>query len=368
MTARTDRSILFLAPALLADRRHKRLHGVEIFNLHFIRRLLDLGVRVSLPIEPRWAGTMRDRLPDHEHLELIAGLPLQRPLPVSLALLPRLLRRGPWDLLLLGNNGRGILPAARVLLRTGRARRAVLFAHQFPRSDYLRSIAGLGIPVHAVSRAVGDAFAAGGVRQVRVSYGLLNAEAFFPREGPRPAGPVRFGVVGQLDTPWKGAHLALEAWRVLPERLRERVELHLLAYRTPPKDLPRGVVLHDWLPPEGVPAFLRFLDALIVPSTSAETFSQAMVQGMLTGLPILAYDLPVLAEKLDAGGGLIFRTPAELAALVVRLHDEDDLRLRVGRAARATALERYVWHAEDFVESYLGEASRRGVSGSRPCP
>lgn len=354
MTAGTDRSMLLLAPAFLADRRHKRLHGVEIFNLHFVRRLLELGVGVTLPIEPRWEGTMRERLPDHERLELVAGLPLRRPLPVSLALLPRLLRRGPWDLLVLGNNGRGILPAARALLRTGRARRAVLFAHQFPRDDYVRSIARLGIPVHAVSRAVGDAFAAGGVREVRVSYGVLNAEAFSPRTGPRAPGPIRFGVVGQLDTPWKGAPLALEAWRVLPERLRGRVELHLLAYRTPPTDLPPGVVLHDWLSPEGVPEFLRSLDALIVPSTSAETFSQAMVQGMLTGLPILASDLPVLAEKLDAGGGLIFRTPAELAALVARLHDEENLRRRMGRAARATALERYVWRAEDFVESYLG--------------
>lgn len=344
-------SILFLTPAFLADRRHKRVHGVEIFNFLFIRRLLELGHRVTLPIEPRWRALIREHLPHHPGLDLATGLPLRRPLLVSLALVPALRRRGPFDLLILGNNGRGILPAARLL--RAKVKRAVLFAHQFPRADYLRTIARMGIPVHAVSHAVGDAFKAGGVREVNVSYGVLSAERFTPREGERPPGPLRFGVVGQLDTPWKGAHLALDAWRLLPERLRGRVELHLLAYKHPPPDLPEGAVLHDWLPPDGVAEFMRTLDALIVPSTSAETFSQATVQGMLTGLPILAFDLPVLAEKLDAGGGLTFRTPAELTAMVERLHDDEPALVAMGHAARATALDRYVWRAEGFVERYL---------------
>ncbi|MBM4107507.1 MAG: glycosyltransferase family 4 protein [Phycisphaerae bacterium] len=353
MTTRRGGSILFLTPAFLADRRHKRVHGVEIFNSLFIRRLLELGHPVTLPIEPRWSTPLREHLPEHPALEVVPGLPLRRPLPVSLALVPSLRRRGPFDLLILGNNGRGILPAARLLRAGSGAKRTVLFAHQFPRPDYLRAIARMGIPVHAVSHAVGDAFKAGGVREVNVSYGVLSAERFHPRAGDRPPGPLRFGVVGQLDTPWKGAHLALDAWRMLPDRLRGRVELHLLAYRHPPPDPPPGAVPHEWLPPGGVADFLRTLDALIVPSTSAETFSQVTVQAMLTGLPILAYDLPVLAEKLDAGGGAVFRSAAELAALVERLHDDEPARAAMGDAARATALQRYVWRAEEFVERYL---------------
>ncbi len=356
MTGHQAGSILFLAPAFLADRRRKRLHGVEIFNLHFIRALLDLNVRVTLPIEPRWADTMRRRLPEHPNLHTIPGLPLRRPLPVSISLLPALLRHGPWDLLLLANNSRGILPAARVLRRLNRVRQTLLFAHQFPRPDYLRAIARLDIPVHAVSNAVADTFRAGGVRQVHVSYGVMNADMFTPRREPRPPGPLRFGIVGQLDTPWKGARLALDAWRALPDRLRGRVELHLLAYRKPP-ELPPGAFNHDWLPHERVPDFMRSLDALIVPSTSAETFSQAMVQGMLTALPILAFDLPVLKEKLDTGGGLIFRTPAELAALIERLDDDEPARRAMGDAARATALDRYVWRAEGFVMRHLAPLS-----------
>ena len=88
-----------------------------------------------------------------------------------------------------------------------------------------------------------------------------------------------------------------------------------------------------------------------------ETFSQAMVQGMLSGLPVLANDLPILTEKLDQGGGLVFRTPAELTGLMARLLADAPLRERLGGEARATALARYVWDTARFARTYLEPAT-----------
>ena len=100
------------------------------------------------------------------------------------------------------------------------------------------------------------------------------------------------------------------------------------------------------------PDFLRTLDVLLVPSTSHETFSQAIVQGMLTGLPVVARDLPVLAEKLDAGGGIVAPDVPAMTGAMVRLATEPATRAAMGAAARATALDRYVWSTGRFLRDY----------------
>lgn len=364
----TQRSILLLSPAFLADRRHKRIHGTEVFNFLFIRQLIHAGHRVTLVVEPAW----RDAL--HEHLKGLVGptaprgesglavvysLPLKKPLPASLSALPRLLAMPAHDLLVVGNVARGILPAVWALQRAGKARRTVVIAHQNPKEKFLRGLRRIDCEIQAVSGPVAARIRRLSSVPVWVSYGVLNADLFFPREGgfaARQPGPIRFGVVGQLDTPWKGAHLALDAWSRLPGELKQkrRCELHLCAYANPPQVVDPTIVLHQWKRPEEVGAFMRTLDVLIVPSTSSETFSQVMVQGMLTAMPILAYALDVLTEKLDTGGGLAFATPQELAALINSLCENPAEIQRMGTIARATALERYVWRLEHFTGRYLG--------------
>lgn len=98
---------------------------------------------------------------------------------------------------------------------------------------------------------------------------------------------------------------------------------------------------------------MRSLDVMIVPSTSAETFSQVTVQAMLTGLPVLAYHLPVLAEKLDTGGGAAFASASELAGHIAQLVQHPERIAHMGAVARATAQERYCWSVKPFIERYL---------------
>ena len=89
-----------------------------------------------------------------------------------------------------------------------------------------------------------------------------------------------------------------------------------------------------------------------------ETFSQTTVQGMLTGLPVVHTSIPPFMEKFDDGGGLRADTPAEMADALVRLADDAELRARLGREARATALARYVWDTNRFIKRYLDAEKR----------
>ena len=88
-----------------------------------------------------------------------------------------------------------------------------------------------------------------------------------------------------------------------------------------------------------------------------ETFSQATVQGMLTGLPVVHTSRPCLREKFDLGGGIQADTPGEIAAAMERLVDDPALRRRLGQAARRTALDRYVWDSARFCRRYLSPVS-----------
>lgn len=349
--------MLLLAPSFLADRRHKRIHGAEIFNLLLVRELIAAGAEVTVAHEHHWSPRLAEHLGDLTptgRLRMLGTPPLRKPLPCSAWAAARLAFAPPFDLVILGNVARGVLPAARLLRWTGRARSLLVISHQYPRADYLRSLRRLPVSVMAASGPVARVFREAGPWPVEVSYGVQNPERFFPRQGPRPQGPVRFCLVGVLDTPWKGADLALRAWDLLEPPVRRRAELHLLSYKEPPAFRHREIVHHPWVAPNEVGAWLRGMDAMLVPSTAHETFSQVMAQGMLTALPQVVYDLEVLTEKLDAGGGLIFRRPEELAGHITTLVEDEPARLRMGQDARRTALERYIWRVGPFAERYLG--------------
>jgi glycosyltransferase involved in cell wall biosynthesis len=331
---------------------------VQLFNTLLLREMLEEGVRVCLPVERTWARRMESELADlaseaRGRLEIRETPGLGGALPASMvAALPLMRRR--FDALLLGNVGRGVAPAVRLLHASGAWRRAALIAHRGAQRSFLAWVRGLPLDVVCVNRTIEGQFAGRVGGRVETRYGVAGAERFFPRAGAREDGaPVRFCVLGKLDAPWKGASLAVEAFGALAEETRRRSELHLIAFQDPPEiDVP-GVVAHAWRPAGDVPETLRSMDVLIVPSTKYETFSQAIVQGMLTGLPIIASDLPVLAEKLDEGGGMVCATAGEMTAAMERLAWDAALRERMGAAARETALARYVWRTRAFLDEVL---------------
>ena len=191
-----------------------------------------------------------------------------------------------------------------------------------------------------------------------VYYGVVGAEMYTPGarqltgEGGED-GLVHFGLVGLLDNPWKGGPMALEAMSKLPADVAPRVRLHMMSYLEKPECSDERVVFHPWRRPAEIPEMLRRMDALLVPSSAGETFSQAMVQGMLTALPVITSTLPVLTEKLDTGGGLVAANSDELAMRMAELTRDAGARRAMGARGREVALARYVWNTAEFVARFM---------------
>lgn len=348
-------SVLFLDKVLL-KRVPDPLRGVELFNLHLVRDLVRLGYPVTLVAEASWAPAVMDLVGAHQP----EGLWFKALGPDALAtpLAGWRMRGRRFDRLLVGNVGNGLLPLLRHLHRRSAFDRALLIAHREAGPRFVKAWSAWPGCTVAVNEKIAGPFRTAGGR-VRVDYGIFNSESYAP-PAQRPPKPVRFIVLGALDNAWKGADTAQAAWALLPLATRAQAELHLASFRSPPAVAP-GVTAHPWLAAEAIPALLQRMHVMICPSRDEvvmrETFSQAMVQGMLSGLPILANDLPILTEKLDQGGGLVFRTVAELADQMARLMREPALRERMGAEARHTALARYVWDTARFAARYLEPAS-----------
>lgn len=349
------RSVLFLDKVFL-KRVPDPLRGVELFNLNLVRDLVRLGHPVTLIAESTWAPAVRAFMGDHAP----EGLWFKGVGPDALAtpLAGWRLRGRRFDRLLVGNVGNGLLPLLQHLYRRRAFDRAVLVAHREAGPRFIRAWSAWPGCTVAVNEKIAAPFRSAGAT-VQVDYGIFNSERYVP-PAARPAPPVRFIVLGALDNAWKGADTAQAAWALLAPALRARAELHLASFRSPPAVM-EGVTAHPWLPADTIPGLLQGMHVMICPSRDEvvmrETFSQAMVQGMLSGLPVLVNDLPILTEKLDRGGGLVFRTVTELAEHMTRLVEEPGLRERLGSEARCTALERYVWDTARFSARYLEPSS-----------
>jgi glycosyltransferase involved in cell wall biosynthesis len=335
--------ILFLDKVLMGERRGQP-RGVELFNLNLIRDLAALNMSVAVPAHITWAQPI-EQTAASDGVEI---LPL----------------RGAWSLarrrystLLLANVANRLISHLAILRLRRAAPRCVLVAHREPTWRSLRAQKMWPSTVVAVNRQIAGRFERAGFRDVAVYYGIGDADRFHPPPVPSDEdGCVRFCVAGDLDNAWKGADTAVAAFRMLPENVAHRCELHLASFRQPPDFGDARIRTYAWMEAAAMPDFFRRMAVMIVPSRDErvmrETFSQVMVQGMLTQLPTLVNRLPILMEKIDCGGGLVFRDARELSAAMARLVNDAGERRRLGRIARRTALERYVWNTETFARRF----------------
>lgn len=352
-------SLRFLDKVLLQPRR-KGLRGVEVFNLHLLRDLEAQGLQVRVAAHPTWRDTLMAAAAPAAEAERRL---MFSPAPTASLLLNGLLAlrggaRGTDEILLLANVANGLIPALWWLRMCRPSTRIVLIAHRDPTRRFLRALPRARTTVLAVNGLIAAHFREAGFPEAQVYYGVTQADRFSPRLTAADTDAVHFCLLGNLDTPWKGADTALAAFRLLPTDILRRCVLHLAAYRQPPVFDTPHIRTYGWMAYDAIPDFLRRMDVMVVPSRDEremrETFSQAMVQGMLTGLPILASALPVLTEKLETGGGRVFHTPAELAEQMAQLVRDTELRRTLGAQARRIALARYVWDTRVFVERFLG--------------
>jgi glycosyltransferase involved in cell wall biosynthesis len=180
----------------------------------------------------------------------------------------------------------------------------------------------------------------------------LDTDFFSPAPQPRPAdGVLRIGMQSRLQ-PTKDHLTLIEAFAALrtahPGRAltleiagdgptRPQIEARIAAL-----GLGGAVTRHGLLGREGVRDFLRGLD-LYVHSTFGETQSNAIMQAMATGLPVVASEVAGVSNMIRPGLGLLHRSgdAGDLARQMGRLIDDPALAQDLGRAARAQALAVY---------------------------
>lgn len=156
------------------------------------------------------------------------------------------------------------------------------------------------------------------------------------------------GILATLRS-WKGHALLIEAFGQLraqgrPVQLlivgdgpqREALEAQVAA-----AGLPQVVHFtgHDPRPER----WLRAMDLFVLPSYANEGVSQALMQAMMSGLPAVTTNVGAMGEVARDGETALVVPPRDtpaLAAALARLVDDTALRERLGRAARAFALER----------------------------
>ena len=110
-----------------------------------------------------------------------------------------------------------------------------------------------------------------------------------------------------------------------------------------------------------MPGLLQKFDTLVLPSTWPEPFSRAILEGMISGLVVVAARTGGTPEIIvDGDNGMMFMPNdfEELANKIAQLTDDPEARNRMVRNARQTILERFTkTRMMDEIENYLGEVA-----------
>lgn len=173
--------------------------------------------------------------------------------------------------------------------------------------------------------------------------------------------------VGRFEEPRKGLRWLLQALPVVepyfpdlrlvvagsgdPEDMAEWLPLRdytrtdRVVYRSPGSAL--QVEFTGFVSGEDLPRFYQSCDVYCAPSTGGESFGIVLLEAMAAGTPVLASRIPGYASVLTHGReGFLAepRSPASIAAGVIRLLSDRELRARISEAGQRTARQ-YDWPA-----------------------
>ena len=186
--------------------------------------------------------------------------------------------------------------------------------------------------------------------------------ARFPESVPpsRPADPGVFtvGFVGTLKA-WHGLPQLAEAYHRLHERhpatrlliVGDGPEREELVRDLSARGLSGSAVLCGAVLPAEIPGLLASMDAAVAPYPPIEPFYFSplnVFEYMAAGLPVAASRIGQLGAVIRDGGNGILLPPGDagaLSAALERLCEDRALRIRLGRAARATVFEEHTWEA-----------------------
>jgi phosphatidylinositol alpha-mannosyltransferase len=166
----------------------------------------------------------------------------------------------------------------------------------------------------------------------------------------------------------KGMHILLRAWPEIHRRTGARLRLvgaDPLAVRlvmTKERVSDEGVDILGVLSDDDLTRELLRAKALVASSLGGESFGMVLTRALACAVPVVASDIPGYRAVVDPEIGDLFPAGdhAALAAAVVDLLADEELRQRRGAAGRELVRERYAWEtiARRLLEIYEDVAGR----------
>lgn len=197
------------------------------------------------------------------------------------------------------------------------------------------------------NRSIAGTFGGGGL----VLPPVVDPVRFSPGEKPSARlaglgvveGAFVVGTVGKLAA-GRGHREAIEAVAALPAdtvllhvgkgELRPELEARAASLGTGDRNFWAGYVEDD------LPDLYRAMDLLLFTASGSDQGQRALLEAMASGVPVVALDLPGVADLVTSGReGIVVSRVTDLATALRRLRDAPDERARLGRQARERAKE-----------------------------
>ena len=110
------------------------------------------------------------------------------------------------------------------------------------------------------------------------------------------------------------------------------------------------------LPNNALPPFYKFIDCFVLPSFE-ETFPVTVLEAMSCGKPVIASNVGGIPEAIDDGyNGILCETGnyVLLKELILKVINEENLRINISKAARQKVLEKFTIQktSEELVQFY----------------
>jgi glycosyltransferase involved in cell wall biosynthesis len=242
----------------------------------------------------------------------------------------------------------GARPLMGQLLRLHARRPAMAIANSSSVAEDVRATCGTHLRVETVYNGIDlEKFSPAGPSLD------LDALAGLPPAAP---GTVRVGMLSTTAR-WKGHAIFLRALSLLPQALQVRGYVisgalyQTTGSQTSLSDLKELVQKLDLSHRVGFTGYLerpaeamRALDIVVHASTEPEPFGLVIAEGMACGRAVIASHAGGAAELITSERDALGHPPGDacvLASSIERLTTDADLRARLGRAARETALHRF---------------------------
>lgn len=263
-------------------------------------------------------------------------------------------RTTPWECLRCMLYGAKIYRWSRRALPEGAVKQALTWISKHPPISRQRGLRGMALDmahrkeclgqmlrvpdvITAPSQALADTVqSAGADVPIHVIHSGHDLSWLASMPQPQPSPAVRFGYIGQIS-PVKGVHQLVAAF--VHAAFGEAAQLHIYGDHEQSPEYTESifdaiandssaVTFHGFFPPDRLGEVLAGIDVLVVPSTWWENNPRVVQEAFAAGVPVIASDVPGIAEFVDHEvNGLLFErgNVADLTRQLRRTIDEPRL-------------------------------------------